>query len=257
VPLILLPGQRHDARLARIAMAAAVALTGLGFAAVLTAIARRTPVRAALVTARPAAERVTLVTVPPLARATRVRSMPAPPHLPTPRPAAPRAVPVAIPDGAGTAGDSAPSAPGGVPIGATVAGGSATPGGTAHAGAGGSPVFRGASPFARTRALTPAERDRAAWDAGFRASWMGPARQPTAAETDSLARQESWRVREWLEQDRPVPMPIGGAGVPLPGGGPTREQRKRDSVTNAGNVARLRKIEGRTRRDSDSARVVP
>ena len=96
-----------------------------------------------------------------------------------------------------------------------------------------------------------------AWDAGFRAAWLAPTRKPTAAEKDSLARLEARRVASWVEQSRPVPIPLGGAAVPLPGGGPTRAQRKRDSVVHAGNVARLRKIEARVRSDSDSVYVVP
>lgn len=232
-----------------------MAVTALAFAAVAVAVARRAATRAA-----PAAERTTFAGLPLLAPTPPVPAAPTPRAPPTRRGGARGVVPTGLadPEGAQPVDDSTPSAAAtGAGVGTTGTGGGATAGGNERAGAAGSPVFRGDSPFGRTRALTPAGRDRLAWDAGVRAAWLAPTRQPTAAETDSLARKESARVREWVEQDRPVPMPVGSIGVPLPGGGPTRAQRKRDSVLHAGNLARLRAIAERARSDSTWPVVTP
>lgn len=77
---------------------------------------------------------------------------------------------------------------------------------------------------------------------------------PTQAERDSTARERERRMAEGRDQHRPVAIPMGGAGIPMPflSRGPSREERARDSVVNADNLARLARLAERARKKRDS-----
>ena len=77
---------------------------------------------------------------------------------------------------------------------------------------------------------------------------------PTQAERDSVARELERRMAEARDQHRPVTMPLGGASLPLPflSRGPSREERARDSVVHAENLARLARLAERARAKRDS-----
>jgi hypothetical protein len=77
---------------------------------------------------------------------------------------------------------------------------------------------------------------------------------PTQAERDSTAREQERRMAEARDQHRPVAVPLSGAsiGVPFLSRGPSREQRARDSVINADNIARLARLAARARAKQDS-----
>lgn len=80
----------------------------------------------------------------------------------------------------------------------------------------------------------------------------------TQAERDSIAREQERRIAEGHEQHRPVAVPMGGAGIPLPflSRGPSREERARDSVIHADNLARLARLAERARAKRDSLNAV-
>ena len=77
---------------------------------------------------------------------------------------------------------------------------------------------------------------------------------PTQAERDSTAREQERRMAEARDQHRPMPIPMGGASLPLPflSRGPSREERARDSVVHADNLARLARLAERARAKRDS-----
>ena len=81
---------------------------------------------------------------------------------------------------------------------------------------------------------------------------------PTQAERDSMAREQVRRVAEARDQHRPVAMPLGGASLPLPflSRGKSREERARDSVIHADNLARLARLAERARLKRDSLNAV-
>ena len=81
---------------------------------------------------------------------------------------------------------------------------------------------------------------------------------PTQAELDSMAREQERRVAEGRDQHRPVAKPLGGTSLPLPflSPGPSREQRARDSVIHADNLARLARLAERARAKRDSLNAV-
>jgi hypothetical protein len=81
---------------------------------------------------------------------------------------------------------------------------------------------------------------------------------PTQAERDSTAREQERRVAEGRDQHRPVAIPMGGASIPVPflSRGPSREERARDSVINADNLARLARLAERARAKRDSLNAV-
>jgi hypothetical protein len=106
-------------------------------------------------------------------------------------------------------------------------------------------------------AMTRAARESVR--AGRGASLAEAARRPvrlSAAERDSLMR-EAARVGRAGGASGALPGGAsGGAGVSigvgLPGGGPTRAERQRDSALHADNVARLARIQAQARRRADS-----
>ena len=83
---------------------------------------------------------------------------------------------------------------------------------------------------------------------------------PTQAERDSTAREEAHRMAEARDQHRPVTIPMGGGGAsisfPFLSRGPSREQRARDSVIHADNLARLTRLAERARAKRDSLLAV-
>jgi len=81
---------------------------------------------------------------------------------------------------------------------------------------------------------------------------------PTQAELDSMAREQERRVAEARDQHRPVAMPLGGASLPLHflSRGPSPEERARDSVIHADNLARLARLAERARAKRDSLNAV-
>lgn len=81
---------------------------------------------------------------------------------------------------------------------------------------------------------------------------------PTQAERDSAAREQEQRMAQGRDQHRPTAIPLGGASIPVPflSRGPTREQRARDSVINADNLARLARLAERARAKRDSLLAV-
>ena len=81
---------------------------------------------------------------------------------------------------------------------------------------------------------------------------------PTQEELDSTAREQEQRMAEGRDQHRPAAIPLGGASIPVPflSRGPTREQRARDSVIHADNLARLARLAERARAKRDSLSAV-
>ena len=81
---------------------------------------------------------------------------------------------------------------------------------------------------------------------------------PTQAERDSTAREQERRMAEGRDQHRPVAIPLGSAGFPVPflSRGPSREERARDSVVHADNLARLARLAERARAKRDSLNAV-
>jgi hypothetical protein len=81
---------------------------------------------------------------------------------------------------------------------------------------------------------------------------------PTQAERDSTAREQERRVAEGRDQHRPVAIPMGGASISVPflSRGPSREERARDSVIHADNLARLARLAERARAKRDSLLAV-
>ena len=81
---------------------------------------------------------------------------------------------------------------------------------------------------------------------------------PTQAERDSVAREQEHRMAEGRDQHRPTAIPMGGASIPFPflSRGPSREERARDSVLHADNLARLARLAQRARAKRDSLNAV-
>ena len=81
---------------------------------------------------------------------------------------------------------------------------------------------------------------------------------PTQAERDSTARERERLMAEGRDQHRPVAIPLGSAGFPVPflSRGPSREERARDSVIHADNLARLARLAARARAKRDSLNAV-
>lgn len=81
---------------------------------------------------------------------------------------------------------------------------------------------------------------------------------PTQAERDSVAREQEHRMAEGRDQHRPTAIPMGGASIPFPflSRGPSREERARDSVLHADNLARLARLAERARAKRDSLNAV-
>lgn len=79
---------------------------------------------------------------------------------------------------------------------------------------------------------------------------------PSPAERDSLAREESMRRR--AQADVPgarTQVVLGTVSFPFLSSGPTREQRRRDSIVNADNLARLGRLAERARARRESTIV--
>jgi hypothetical protein len=79
---------------------------------------------------------------------------------------------------------------------------------------------------------------------------------PRPAERDSLAREES--IRRRAQADVPGVRPqvvLGTVSFPFLSSGPTREQRRRDSIVNADNLARLGRLADRARARRESTIV--
>ena len=77
---------------------------------------------------------------------------------------------------------------------------------------------------------------------------------PTAEELDSAARDQAQRTSAAREEHRPMAIPLGGGSLPLPflSRGPSREQRRVDSVIHADNLRRLSRLAERARAKRDS-----
>jgi hypothetical protein len=81
---------------------------------------------------------------------------------------------------------------------------------------------------------------------------------PTQEERDSAAREQEHRMAGGRDQHRPAAIPMGGASIPFPflSRGPSREERARDSVLHADNLARLARLAERARAKRDSLNAV-
>lgn len=240
---------RQEIRVDRAARLGAVALTAVAFGVLAVAVADRSPTFASVPSkdAGPAVEHI-------------VFAAPERPFAPPERVQRPAASPVAreVPS-------AVPAAPGltvGLDTGVVVQ--DAAPATTSREAPGSSPAVRSAptisgvllesSGLRHPAVISPAERA-----ATIRAIGIGvpsaPRVRPTQEERDAFGRAESRRLAEAREANRPAPMAPGvGIAVGLPGGGPTRAQRLRDSVINAGNLRRLHAIAERAQ-VADSIRV--
>jgi hypothetical protein len=127
----------------------------------------------------------------------------------------------------------------------------------ATSGASGSgPTSRAVGPIAAPVALTTQtglteeERDRRLRELATPLPFL-PKLPPTAEERDSAARELDRRAVVARAEHRPLAIPLGGVSVPLPFG-PSREQRRRDSITHADNLQRLARLAARARAKRDS-----
>ena len=104
--------------------------------------------------------------------------------------------------------------------------------------------------FSRATILTKTQRDSALSQLAQSIPAF-PWLPPTKEELDSSARALSQRAAEARGQHRPLAIPLGGVSVTLPFG-PSREQRRRDSIINADNLRRLARLAERARAKHDS-----
>jgi hypothetical protein len=76
----------------------------------------------------------------------------------------------------------------------------------------------------------------------------------TQGERDRAGREQARLAAEAHDQHRPMMIPLGGGSVPfhLFSRGPSPEQRKRDSIIDADNLARLARLAERARLKRDS-----
>jgi hypothetical protein len=124
----------------------------------------------------------------------------------------------------------------------------------------GAPVLAPSGITAPRTALTAERRDSvlaqfAAKDVVERAMRM----KPTQAQKDSIGRERASLFARAREEGRPVPVPMGGGtsiSFPLFARGPSREQRRRDSIVHQGNLRRLERLAVRARARVDSSRSV-
>ena len=107
-------------------------------------------------------------------------------------------------------------------------------------------------------ALTTEQRDSAYRElaTGIR---LAPRLEPTKEQRDSIGRETARRFAEAKDQQRPVAIPlgaIGGATITTGwlGRGPSREQRRRDSIVHHDNLLRLQRLADRVRVKQDSIR---
>jgi hypothetical protein len=144
----------------------------------------------------------------------------------------------------GSAAVATPSAPTSVSSGAK-------PGASASA-----PTSRALGPIAAPVAmttqtgLTVEERDRRLRELAAPLPFLAKL-PPTAEQRDSAARELDRRATVARAEHRPLAIPLGGVSVPLPFG-PSREQRRRDSITHADNLQRLARLAARARAKRDS-----
>jgi hypothetical protein len=79
--------------------------------------------------------------------------------------------------------------------------------------------------------------------------------RPTQAQRDSAGRETARRFADARDQGRPVAVPLAGGGFPVGiGRGPSREQRRRDSIVHDDYLRRLERLAVRVRSKQDSMR---
>lgn len=85
-----------------------------------------------------------------------------------------------------------------------------------------------------------------------------PLLPPTPAQRDSMLRDQSLRGAMARDQGRPAAVAVAAGGFPFPlfSSGPSRAQRRRDSIIHAGNVKRLENLAALARARRDSLRFM-
>jgi len=114
---------------------------------------------------------------------------------------------------------------------------------------------RARNPFVPEAQWTRAQIDSTLEEMRHAIPIFAATRTPTAAERDSLMREQA---RERTIPGRAPQMPggVGGSiGVPLFSAGPSAAERRRDSSANAEYVARLRRLQARVSASRESLRV--
>jgi hypothetical protein len=230
------------------ALAVAVGLTALMFAAIATGVGRRVVLMSQQVTQRAAIayERIAYASTSRPAPASVAQSFPRTP------------VSVAATDRSIPAGDSAGSA-----------GGASRNVSSVSAALDPDPVdprLRVALPRRRvelvlprydiTRALTMEQRDSVLGALAMSLPVLVADLKPTKETLDSVARDLDSKGARARDEKRPMAVPLGaGGGFALGiGRGPTREQRRRDSIIHDDNLQRLQRLALRLKSKQDSAR---
>lgn len=256
---ILLRRSPRDTRVARVSTLGAVALTGLAFGTVIAAMMRR-PGMLAPTPAPPAwAIDERIVFSAPVPAVVRPAVAITPTVRDVPRELQPSAVVAPEPTTRLDTGLVTSFTPGEDPPPRGIAGDVlAETSAAARSAPSTSPVFIGPLGLRRPAPPSAAERVTAVRALNLAVPAMGRVRRATPAERDSLARDEAYRFLAARDAHRPAPMAAGGGfAVGLPGGGPTRAQRVRDSTLHQGNLTRLRAIAERAQPDSGRSEVVP
>ena len=104
--------------------------------------------------------------------------------------------------------------------------------------------------FSRATTLTKTQRDSALSQLAQSIPAF-PWLPPTKEELDRGARELSRRAAEARDQHRPMAVPLSSVSVTLPFG-PSRQQRRRDSIINGDNLRRLARLAERARAKHDS-----
>ena len=108
----------------------------------------------------------------------------------------------------------------------------------------------------RPRALTAIGADSARRALGSDVPRLALTRKPSQEEIDALLREQEREQASAWDAHRPVALPVAGGGVSMPfslfSAGPSKAQRKRDSIVNADYVRRLRRMLAFARERLDS-----
>lgn len=120
------------------------------------------------------------------------------------------------------------------------------------------PVFAPSALF-RTSTWTARQRDSALSQLSNDIPRLAAKLRPTQEERDAKGREQAAAWAKARDEGRLVPSTIAAGGISLPfpllSGGPSREQRRRDSIVHHDNVLRLERLAQRVKAKKDSTRI--